>query len=670
MADTPSPSPTPSPSNKSPHGPPEVLDDDKFERLTVPNERDAVPQDFRHIAQNECYQYETKHDLPSEGLYKSCAKNYMIKENKSTVLFSMLIGYIDYGKLIEEEPFSLANKKKTILQVFHPSNSCLVDEISRRSHFLFKENPNHQDSNHPLWNARNKKARIPRPKQWSRQLCMMWLSSHAKGVFRTEDEEFLAAELERMKTIVSKAVKEEEQLVVTSEANATTTKAIPRPTWASRSGWSSLPPNLRLIEIILLPELRGLFVTRENTLGRTELDARGTDHEKVTFWEKVHEIFNKESWNFDSSILDSAWGGRFFLEKINLGWDTLRVVSVDKLDSPVAAKHKFAELSNALGGIYYKWRKSGTGDGHADDLSSSDEVTNLLGDNNNEVVNLLGDDNDEDNQSREEEAHRRMLSFDLAAKGGGDRYHFLGDANPACMYLWHHLEQLNLMESALADLSTPFAADDNGVPNARSCSARSGKNKKNKGNAGSMGASERLALILGDYSKKHDDTMHEFVLQQKLATTYQSQLQVLLEKKKTYENFLCKQQENADRARERADDEECNGNIERMKKWKERARHYEERVSYFNGRMKSVELQANSVIQAQADDLFGVPTMPDEANVEAYGAEEESANADQNKKRRVDENPPGYDSGVSSKTSGDDDYGDALEIQDDNSSSI
>jgi len=54
-----------------------------------------------------------------------------------------------------------------------------------------------------------------------------------------------------------------------------------------RSGWEGVTPNVRLIEIVMSDDLRIDFLTRNCADSRQELDARNTESQKLSFWEKV-----------------------------------------------------------------------------------------------------------------------------------------------------------------------------------------------------------------------------------------------------------------------------------------------------------------------------------------------------------------------------------------------
>ena len=346
--------------------------------------------------------------------------------------------------------------------------------------------------------------------------------------------------------------------------------------WEGRSGWSSVPPNLRLIEIVLLPSLREAFLARDNNPNRQALDARGTIHEPVSFWEKVQRLFNDESFSLESIVLDSSWGGRFFLEKINLGWETQQACSVAPLESALLAKQKFMALSNSLGNILQRWRRSGTGDGNADDLSC-------------------------DNGASEQPA----AGYDNIPSSGGDQYNFIGDANPSAMYLWYKLDCCGLLEQSLAEITDDFAADGNAGPNTLGVTSRSSSTPNSTASPPNA-TLNAFSEMLETYAKKQDENVKLIVatMQEKNKTNERnasilSQVNLLTEKKRSYNELLIKTQESIDRASEQADDEECNGNDARRQLWVSREKKYTERMKQLKRTLSSFDDQIATCFDAE-----------------------------------------------------------------------
>jgi hypothetical protein len=63
-----------------------------------------------------------------------------------------------------------------------------------------------------------------------------------------------------------------------------------------------------LIEIALSDEFRVDFLHRNDAESRQQLDARGTESQKLSFWEKVRRKFNDRSFEVTSCPLDANWG--------------------------------------------------------------------------------------------------------------------------------------------------------------------------------------------------------------------------------------------------------------------------------------------------------------------------------------------------------------------------
>lgn len=422
---------------------------DVFRGTIPPAERDGyVPTPA--ITQFQCYKYDDENDVIKDkfSFFRSCAKCYEASGNMPDVLFSMAIGTLkNYEKIMEEPPFS-KTRKKAHTSAFQPCLKRLVQEVLRRSHFFIAEYKV-EDERHPLWNHRYKKAVVPRPSQWIRAALIDWLKSNILPA-RIEDDEFLESEVTRFSQNLARALEEEERDKVAAAAAAAGSQSgapfckartgrssvVPnRETdqyaaagsqsesgaqiWKATTGWSCVVPNLRLIQIVLRPELLAHYETGDRTQQeRTTHGARGTQQEVMSFWERVMLLFNNKDFKLDSSPIDSSWGGRFFIEPIQLNWEQLDEVGVTSLETPFAAKQKYTLLTNQLGNVYHKWKRSGSGQVRVDDEAIADQLNE-----------------DAASPPCEVEVQRNLML------SGGDRFRFLGDFNPAIMYLWYMLEK-------------------------------------------------------------------------------------------------------------------------------------------------------------------------------------------------------------------------------------
>ena len=82
--------------------------------------------------------------------------------------------------------------------------------------------------------------------------------------------------------------------------------------WERTTGWSAFRNACRLVACFVDESLRGDFLSRRVAMTRRELDARGTDSEAKSYYEKVHELFNNEEFKPFSTIISDENYGDFF----------------------------------------------------------------------------------------------------------------------------------------------------------------------------------------------------------------------------------------------------------------------------------------------------------------------------------------------------------------------
>ena len=210
-----------------------------------------------------------------------------------------------------------------------------------------------------------------------------------------------------------------DQLLLEQEVESKTTE-----TWWADSGWGGIVPNVRLVETVLSSDLREAFLTRDEVLTREQNDAQNTEKGAIDFWELVVEKFNNKNWKPKSMILNSAWGGRFFLKEQKLCWAELTARKIDPISKAGRAKTLWMHLSNELGTVHQNWTQSGAGD----------------------TLHVHSEESG-------------PMERDDVVLAGSDRLMFLRDRNPAVMYLWFQLLEFGLFQNASASLPPGIQAD-------------------------------------------------------------------------------------------------------------------------------------------------------------------------------------------------------------------
>jgi hypothetical protein len=210
-------------------------------------------------------------------------------------------------------------------------------------------------------------------------------------------------------------------------------KLKPDSTAWDNGSWEGIVPNIRLVEIVLSDEFHLDFVHRNDAQSRQQLDARGTESQTISFWEKVCRKFNDRSVIITSCPLDASWGREIFLEIHDCNWKELDALGIEPIPDENSCKKHYTSLNNKLGAIYKNWHASGNGD--------------------NQVA-----------AGSLEEAEYGTVNLETLPTQGGDRIDFLGNYNICVMYLWFSLIKAGAFLYSQTEFPTAFQADDGIAP--------------------------------------------------------------------------------------------------------------------------------------------------------------------------------------------------------------
>jgi hypothetical protein len=341
-------------------------------------------------------------EFDTEDYHRSVVLTHKKYDNCYGALFAMVIGVPEYDKMLDNPPFS-ETKKKVYTKDFRPSNLMLMEEVQRRVHFLSKLNYDPEEDNPFL---KNKKIILPKPTQWGHDKLMKWLKEHLL-MWNMKDFAYMKHNIGIYKKKLEIVL-----LKKGSQFNLDETA------WA-RTGWDGILPNVRLISIITSDELKEAFINRNDSENRLELDARGTESAKVSFFDTVRIKFNDPLYLVTSMRLEATWGGQIFLDSHSCNWTDLEVLNVSKISDAAACKRHYLKLNNSLGNVHQRWIASGNGD---------EQLEDDVNDNNRQVQ-------------------------------GGDKLDFLHTENISTMYLWYSLLKAGLFDHAKTNLPDEFKAD-------------------------------------------------------------------------------------------------------------------------------------------------------------------------------------------------------------------
>jgi hypothetical protein len=328
----------------------------------------------------------------------------------------MAIGHKEFLRLTEKYPFT-ETKQRCYKQVFSPPNAILSAEVIRRAHFIFHEEFGKVEDN-PLYNENTKQLRMPKPAGWSRQDLLTFLQNKTIKL-GSMDIAFIHSQIYLYSVFLTRELKSQELK--------------PEATSWDRGSWEGIVPNVRLIEIVLSDDFREDFIHRNDAESRQQLDARGTEAQTISFWEKVRRRFNDQNYKVNSCPLEASWGRDTFLDIHDCNWVELDALGIPPITDEKTCKLHYTSLNNKLGTVYKNWKASGNGE--------------------HQVAG-----------SSLEEAEYGMLNLELLPTQGGDRIDFLGKSNICVMYLWFSLIKAGAFLYSQTEFPEEFQADDGIAP--------------------------------------------------------------------------------------------------------------------------------------------------------------------------------------------------------------
>jgi hypothetical protein len=376
---------------------------------------DETPSFCELVSQGQYDRFIYTHLKDTSNMKYSAAANFLFREKSLSVVFAMAIGHENFRQLLKHDVFNKTKQKK-YTAVFSPSNSILAAEVVRRGHFLFHGDfPKLEDN--PLYNPNSKQIRMPKPSGWSREDLMNFLE---KKTIKLEsmDVAFIHSQIYLYSLFLSREL--------------STQKLKPDLTSWDRGSWEGIVPNVRLIEIALSDELREDFINRNAAVSRQQLDARGTESQPISFWEKVRRRFNDRNYKINSCPLDSNWGREIFVDIHDCNWAELDALNIQPIADENTCKLHYMNLNNKLGQVYKNWKASGNGD---------QQISGSL-----------------------EESEYGEVNLEMLPTQGGDRIDFLGNFNICVMYLWFTLIKAGAFLYSQTEFPAAFQADDENAP--------------------------------------------------------------------------------------------------------------------------------------------------------------------------------------------------------------
>lgn len=432
------------------------LQDDSNARA---NARPSMPLSLQQ------FYYEDKDD--TREFKRSMANQFVLQDKKMCDVIAMTIGMHAYDNILLQHPFK-ATTKKIHTDKFTPNAGHLRKELLRRAHFIMEHDwiaYTARGESHPLIVEKSKKtAMLPRPKAWSKDRLLEWLTKFPIQT-QQKDLDFLRWKIVAYKEKLTDSLADER----TNEDSAVT--------YWERKGWQNLAFRCRFIDVITSDEMKHYFIKKDSVeCTRTEFDARGTEREKVSPWQRMADEFNDESKTYQSAALGEEWG-HWYSESKDLSWNELATHGCHPLTDGKEMKKKFAELNNMLGAVYKRFSMSGNGD---------------------------------DMCGTQMESGTCAVDITMLPTQGGDRLDFLNSTHPAVLYLWYQLLAVGLWQTACTEFPTTFSAEDGDCPitlggdDSSIGSMRSGATKKRD---------EMLAETVEQGKKLHDTLVDGFNMQ-------------------------------------------------------------------------------------------------------------------------------------------------------------
>jgi hypothetical protein len=397
----------------------EQIADEENHSSILPDQEESQPESpsfCELVSTGRFDRFQYSHAKDTTDLKYSAAENFLVREKSLSVIFAMAIGHENFQLLINKHPFK-ETKQRTYTQVFRPANAILSAEVVRRAHFIFHGEYKKVEDN-PLYNPNTKQIRMPKPAGWSRQDLLNFLESKTIKL-GTMDVAFIHSQIFLYSVFLTRELKTQELK--------------PEATSWDRGSWEGIVPNVRLIEIVLSDDFRLDFINRNDAESRQQLDARGTEAQKISFWEKVRRRFNDRNFKVNSCPLEANWGRDTFIDIHDCNWAELDALGIAPITDEKTCKLNYSSLNNKLGTVYKNWKASGNGE--------------------HQVAG-----------SSLEEAEYGKVDLEKLPTQGGDRIDFLGKYNICVMYLWFSLIKAGAFLYSQTEFPEALQADDGIAP--------------------------------------------------------------------------------------------------------------------------------------------------------------------------------------------------------------
>jgi hypothetical protein len=266
-----------------------------------------------------------------------CKANYEENSKAKWCLFSMIVGLIggDGRQLGDTEapPYLTMKFRKNLV----PTSVHYRNEVARRCNAMDIE--------------------APQCRYWNKDKLFTWLKQHP--VTNLLEREWLLKEEQKLFDLLTSAGKEKETVSATN--------------WTDNLVW------IRLYFCLYHEKARPFFLTKDDVMDRSELDARNSDNRPPTVYEVVAELFNDPELVFE---LDPMPDLHHFFDRVY----HLDFASMPGPITAEEAKKRLADSRAKLLKLIARWERSGNGFGQprsvdADDYGHMDETVLEAGDN-------------------------------------------------------------------------------------------------------------------------------------------------------------------------------------------------------------------------------------------------------------------------------------------------
>lgn len=326
------------------------------------------------------------------------------------------------GKVVadcDEDPW------KSIKPSVRPSNAMLRSEVTRRWDLFVSAQGNVVE---------------PRCKSWTMAQCNTWLDANA--ICTPADVAYLQATYARVHLDAVNAAQEavDERRLLSAASAIVANRGL---------SWIHKAPYIRLIHCLIdSDEIRSAFL-RRNTFARTrlELDGRNAADAPLSCWEMMAILWNDPTFCPKTYIVSMH---EDFSSEMSIPYDEVAGLIPATAES---CKEKITNMLVNLGRIISRWERSGQGDGGFEPEDDDDEG---------------------------ETCHPAFGSFADRSHGAlASRGAFLRGRPSYLLYLWHHLEENDLVASAVARID-PSIAGPNGASGVPSVLGSSRKKKSDR----------------------------------------------------------------------------------------------------------------------------------------------------------------------------------------------